>query len=170
MWNTLSEPLANTPENPVDLPASFLDDFLGIHELFSRTLDTVASLNPFRNPTTFPGSRAHDLEKRLSTIENSVPMNRDRVTSCHEKLSTLKQVLASTTLLPAERTAVVATVARFLFAGLLTDRARRSPLDRNLFLDGLRRTLAEDYLLPAPEVRQLLAHVRTLSTPADRAA
>ena len=172
MTTTLSFPGLSLPD-PFDLPESVL----GHYDLFSHSLDSLASFNPFRTPSAPPGSRALTLEQRLVSREEFLargaglsPAPQTLTVHRRQILGALKRLLAATTLLQHERFAVLVAVADFLHTRDLADLSARPAPDPDLFLDNLRRALSLDFLLPAPDVRRLLHDICRLALPFPRAA
>ena len=115
--------------NVLRLDGSIADAVLGAQRLFSGTLDAVSALNPFRAPSTPPGTRAEQVEQQLvrletllarknSILENSLSDN----LLLQEKLCGLRQLLAKSTLLEDEPQAVLGMAPAFLSYRHVADR------------------------------------------------
>ncbi len=157
--------------NVLRLDGSIANAVLGAQRLFSGTLDAVSTLNPFRTPSAPPGTRAEQVEQQLvrletllarknSILENSFSEN----FLVQEKLCGLRQLLARSTLLEYEQQAVFGMAATFLSNRDVAERLSKLTPDRGLFLENLQRSLAEDYHMPAPEVRQLVQEIGQLTS------
>lgn len=153
------------------LDGSVANAVLGAQRLFSGTLDAVSALNPFRAPSTPPGTRAEQVEQQLVRLEtllarkNGVLENSlDENILLQEKLCGLRQLLAKSTLLEDEQLSIFGMAAAFLSNRDVAERLNKPMPDQGLFLENLQRRLAEDYHLPAPEVRQLVQEIGQLTS------
>jgi len=147
------------------------DTVLGLQGLFSKTLDAVSSLNPFGTPSAAPGARAEELEARLIRLEALLAQKNGLLETSQEdnlllqeKLTSLKQLLANSTLLEDQQTSVFGMVAGFLSNRDIAERLGKTEPDQALFLENLERTLTEDCHMPAPEVRTLVQDIGQLTS------
>lgn len=151
------------------LGSDMVNAVLGSQGLFGRTLETVASLNPFRLPGAPPGERAGNMEEHLAQLEalmtNQTGNQQDNDQAnllLEAKLLQLRQLLNDSALLDEERTAVFGKVATYLSNRQVAERLGSVPPEPAKFLEDLENTLSREFRLSAPQVRQLVQDIGQL--------